>query len=131
LQTAHGEPVLDVNGKSITLPSGTIHIANDGNISVATAEGSAIVAQIGTFDFSDKSLLHANASGRLSADPSAKPKAANALLQQGSVEGANEDAVHGTMQLVLVQRQAEMMQKALSVFDSDFDKTAVEELSRV
>jgi flagellar basal-body rod protein FlgF len=35
------------------------------------------------------------------------------------------------MQLVLVQRQAEMMQKALSVFDTSFNKTAAEELGRV
>ena len=28
------------------------------------------------------------------------------------------------MQLILVQRQAEMMQKALTVFHNDFDKTA-------
>ena len=60
-----------------------------------------------------------------------KPIAANAAVEQGAVEGANEDAVHGTMQLVLVQRQAEMMQKALSVFNNDFDKTASEDLPRV
>jgi flagellar basal-body rod protein FlgF len=30
-----------------------------------------------------------------------------------------------------VQRQAEMMQKALSVFNNDFDKTASEDLPRV
>jgi flagellar basal-body rod protein FlgF len=35
------------------------------------------------------------------------------------------------MQLILVQRQAEMMQKALSTFNNDFDKTAAEELGRV
>jgi flagellar basal-body rod protein FlgF/flagellar basal-body rod protein FlgG len=35
------------------------------------------------------------------------------------------------MQLILVQRQGEMMQKALSVFYNDFDKTATEELGRV
>ena len=61
----------------------------------------------------------------------AKPIAANALVEEGSLEGANEDSVHGTMQLVLVQRQAEMMQKALSVFNNDFDKTASEDLPRV
>ena len=51
-------------------------------------------------------------------------------MKQGSLEGANQDAVHGTMELVLVQRQAEMMQKALSIFDQSFDKTAAEELGR-
>jgi flagellar basal-body rod protein FlgF len=67
----------------------------------------------------------------LSADSSAAPVASDALMEQGAVEGSNEDGVHGTMQLVLVQRQAEMMQKALSVFNNDFDKTAAEELPRV
>ena len=52
-------------------------------------------------------------------------------MQQGALEGANQDAVHGTMQLMMLQRQAEMMQKALSVFDNGFDKTAAEELGRV
>ena len=50
---------------------------------------------------------------------------------RGALEGANQDAVHGTMQLMLVQRQAEMMQKALSVFHNEFDKTAAEELGKV
>jgi len=39
--------------------------------------------------------------------------------------------IHGTMQLMLMQRQAEMMQKAITVFNNDFDKTATEEISRV
>jgi flagellar basal-body rod protein FlgF/flagellar basal-body rod protein FlgG len=53
------------------------------------------------------------------------------VIEQGAIEGANQDAVHGSMQLVFVQRQAEMMQKALSVFNNEFDKTAAEELPRV
>jgi flagellar basal-body rod protein FlgF/flagellar basal-body rod protein FlgG len=57
--------------------------------------------------------------------------AATATMRQGELEGSNLDAVHGTMQLIVVQRQAEMMQKALSVFNNDFDKTAAEELGRV
>ena len=130
LQTAHGEPVLDVQGKSITVPTGTVRISGDGSVSVSTPDGnSAIVGRIGVFKFADKSSLHAESAGRLSADAGAKPVASDALMEQGSMEGSNEDAVHGTMQLVLVQRQAEMMQKALSVFNNEFDKTAAEELA--
>lgn len=131
LQTSHGETVLDTRGKAITIPSGAVTISPDGSVSVATADGSAIVGQIGVFDFADKSVLHAESNGRISAAPGAKPVLIAASIEQGAVEGANEDAVHGTMQLVLVQRQAEMMQKALSVFNNDFDKTAAEELPRV
>jgi flagellar basal-body rod protein FlgF len=130
LESSRGEPVLDVNQKPITIPTGTIHVAADGSISVSTPEGSAIVGQVGVFDFADQSNLIADGANRFSAG-GAKPVAGNALVQQGAIEGANEDAIHGTMQLVLVQRQAEMMQKALSVFNNEFDKTAAEDLPRV
>ena len=108
LETGQGEPVLDVNQKAITIPTGEVHVGPDGNISVTTPDGTALVGQVGVFDFAD-----------------------DATVVQGSVEGSNEDAIHGTMQLVLVQRQAEMMQKALSVFDNSFDKVAAEDLPRV
>jgi flagellar basal-body rod protein FlgF/flagellar basal-body rod protein FlgG len=130
LQTAQGEPVLDANQKPIIIPTGTIYVSPDGSISVSTADGSMIVGRVGTFDFPEKSVLTAEGANRFGAN-GAKPIPASALIEQGSVEGANEDAVHGTMQLVLVQRQAEMMQKALSVFNNDFDKTASEDLPRV
>jgi flagellar basal-body rod protein FlgF len=130
LQTAQGEPVLDANLKPITIPTGAIYVSPDATLSVSTPDGSAIIGKIGAFDFADKSTLRAEGTNRFSAI-GAKPIAANVSLEQGSVEGANEDAVHGTMQLVLVQRQAEMMQKALSVFNNDFDKTASEDLPRV
>jgi flagellar basal-body rod protein FlgF len=130
LQTAQGEPVLDDNQKPITVPTGTIYVSPDGSISVSTADGSMIVGRVGAFDFTEKSALTAEGSNRFSAN-GAKSIPATASIEQGSVEGANEDAVHGTMQLVLVQRQAEMMQKALSVFNNDFDKTASEDLPRV
>lgn len=130
LQTSHGEPVLDSNRKSITIPTGEVHISGDGTISVATSAGSAIVGQVGVFDFTDKTALTAEGINRFTAD-GVNPVAANAAIEQGAVEGANQDAVHGTMQMVLVQRQAEMMQKALSVFNTDFDKTAAEDLPRV
>ncbi len=47
------------------------------------------------------------------------------------MEGANEDIVQGTLDLIMMQRQAEMMQKALTVFHTEFNKTAAEDLPRV
>src|SRR5215469_1630567 len=107
-----------------------VRYTRDGSFSVSTADGSMIVGRVGAFDFPEKTVLVAEGSNRFSAN-GAKPIPANPAVEQGSVEAANEDAIHGTMQLVLVQRQAEMMQKALSVFNNDFDKTASEELPRV
>ena len=130
LQTSQGEPVLDANQRPITIPTGAVYVAPDGSISVSTVDGSMIVGKVAAFDFPEKSVLTAEGANRFSAN-GAKPIPATAAIEQGSVEGANEDAIHGTMQLVLVQRQAEMMQKALSVFNNDFDKTAAEDLPRV
>ena len=132
LQTPQHEPVLDAQGQPITIPTGTISISSDGSISVAGADGtSAIVGQIGVFAFPNDATPIAEGANRFAAPQGIPPVAATATVRQGAVEGSNLDAVHGTMQLILVQRQAEMMQKALSVFNNDFDKTASEELGRV
>ena len=53
------------------------------------------------------------------------------MIHQGALEGANEDVIQGSLDLLLMQRQAEMMQKALTLFHTEFNKTASEELPRV
>jgi flagellar basal-body rod protein FlgF/flagellar basal-body rod protein FlgG len=130
LETSQGEPVLDAKGNTITIPTGAVSVAGDGSVSVAGPEGSAIVGQVGIYDFAG-SALTAEGANRFVAATGAQVVAGTATVRQGAVEGANQDAVHGTMQLLLVQRQAEMMQKALSVFNNDLDKTAAEELGKV
>ena len=52
-------------------------------------------------------------------------------MHQGALEAANEDVIQGTLDLIVMQRQAEMMQKALTVFHTEFNKTASEDLPRV
>jgi flagellar basal-body rod protein FlgF len=132
LQTAQGEPVLDGTGQPITIPTGAVSISEDGTVSVAMADGSAIAGKVGVFAFPPGTPLLALGVNRLAAPDGAQPTSvAEPMVEQGSLEGANIDAVHATMQLILVQRQAEMMQKALSVFNNDFDKTAAEDLGRV
>lgn len=126
LTTQAGEAVLDKALQPITMPSGTVEVSGDGTIS---ADG-GIVGQVGVFAMS-AGELKAEGVGRFAAADGATPVAGDATVKQGELEGANQDAVHGTMQLILVQRQAEMMQKALTVFDTGFDKTAVEEVGKV
>ena len=130
LTTQKGEPVLSSTGAPMVLPDGSVHISPDGTVSVDTQGGSAIAGQLGIVDYPASSLQPVGTNHfRVSAD--IKPTTATATVQQGAIEGANQDAVHGTMQLLLIQRQAEMMQRALSVFNNGFDKTASEELGRV
>jgi flagellar basal-body rod protein FlgF/flagellar basal-body rod protein FlgG len=132
LQTRQGEAVLDATGLPITIPSGPVQISPNGTVSVTNADGTAsVVGQVGVFDFTNDSALVAEGTNRLRAAADNLPVAATATITQGALEGANNDTVHGSLQLVLIERQAEMMQKALNVFYNDMDKTASDELSRV
>ena len=131
LEDSKGEPVLDPLLQPIVIPTGDVAVAEDGTVSVATAVGSTIVGQVGIFSFPDKKVLKADGTNRFSVPEGTVAVTGTATLRQGAIEGSNEDAVQGTMQLVLVQRQAELMQKALSVFYQEFDKTAAEELGKV
>ena len=131
LQTADGENVSDPLGLPIVIPTGTIGVAQDGTISVTTATGNTIVGSVGVFSFADKRVLRAEGTNRFSALKDVVPSVGAATVVQGGTEGSNEDSVHGTMQLVLLERQTEMMQKAMTVFYTDFDKTAAEELGKV
>jgi flagellar basal-body rod protein FlgF len=131
LETNMGEPVLDAKLQPIVLPSGPAQVAADGTVSVMTAGGSSIAGQVGIFDFAKSSSLVAEGTNRFAATADNPAVAGTGTVQGGALEGANNDAVHGSMQLILVQRQAEMMQKALSAFNNDLDKTAAEDLPRV
>jgi flagellar basal-body rod protein FlgF/flagellar basal-body rod protein FlgG len=55
----------------------------------------------------------------------------DAAVKQGAIESANQDAIQGTLDLIVMQRQAEMMQKALTIFHTEFNKFATEDLPRV
>lgn len=121
-------PVLNNQNLPIQIPVGEVTVSPDGMVSV---DGAA-VAQLGLWDFaSPQELTPEGASLYAPADSKIKPKAATPEVREGALEGSNQDVISGTLQLILVQRQAEMMQKALTVFDNDLNKTASEVLPKV
>jgi flagellar basal-body rod protein FlgF len=130
LTTKDGSAVLDAAGNTIQVPGGNVKVGSDGSISVTTSEGSATVGQVGLFDLGAGGVAEAEGAGVYKATGDVIA-ATNSAIQSGALEGANQDVIHGTMQLMLMQRQAEMMQRAMSVFHNEFDKTASEELSKV
>lgn len=128
LITAEGESVLDAKNKPIHIPTGNISIGSDGAISV----GGAVAGNIGIFAFPSAASITPEGANRFAPVNGAKPRiAVSVTLHQGALEGSNQDVIQGTMQLILAQRQAEMMQKALVLFDNDLDKTACEQLPKV
>ncbi len=132
LTTKAGAAVLDAKGNAISVPSGNVKVGGDGSISVTTPDGTAVVGKVGMASLGANGVEDAEGAGIYKVAEGATPAAAtDSSIQSGALESANQDTVHGTMQLMLMQRQAEMMQRAISVFHNDFDKTATEELSRV
>jgi len=126
LVTAEGDPVLGGQG-SITLPPGEVTVSADGTISV----NGAVVDQLRIVRFPADATLASVGGSYYSADATSALPAPGAQVRQGMIEGSNVDAVKAVGQLITVQRQAEMLQRALSVFYADFNQTAATDLPRV
>jgi flagellar basal-body rod protein FlgF len=127
LVDAAGDPVLDDAHKPITMPSGTIAIGTDGAVSV----DGGVVAQLGVFVAPATQLVPEGADQYRVNDAGTLKPGQGYSVAQGELEGSNQDIVSGSLQLMLIQRQAEMMQKALSVFHNDLDRAASEDLPKV
>ncbi len=128
LVTSADEPVLSSTGQPIAVPPGEVSIGADGVLSVA---GGA-VATVGVYTFPPGVQLTPEGANRYVAPVGVKPTLQrDATVHQGAIEGANQDVVQGTMDLIVMQRQAEMMQKALTIFHTEFNKFASEDLPRV
>ncbi|HEV2486415.1 MAG TPA: flagellar hook basal-body protein [Terracidiphilus sp.] len=128
LVTSAGEPVLSNAGKTITVPPGEVSVGADGVLSVA---GGA-VATVGIFAFPAGTELTPEGADRYVAVAGAAPVLQkNSSIHQGAIENANQDVIQCSLDLIVMQRQAEMMQKALTVFHTEFNKIATEDLPRV
>jgi flagellar basal-body rod protein FlgF len=126
LVTAEGDNVLGEQG-ALTLPNGAVAVSADGTISV----DGAVVAKLRLAEFApDTSLAAAGNALYAAPDGSALP-AASSSVRQGMIEASNVSPVEGVVELITVQRNAEMMQRALTLFDSQLNQTAVQDLARV
>jgi flagellar basal-body rod protein FlgF/flagellar basal-body rod protein FlgG len=128
LVTEAGEPVLTAAGQPIAIPPGEVSVGADGTVSVA---GGA-VATVGVVTFPAGTELKPEGANRYVAPAGVTPVAArDAAVHEGALEAANQDVVEGSLDLIVMQRQAEMMQKALTVFHTEFNKFATEDLPKV
>lgn len=128
LVTAAGEPVLSSLSRPIPVPPGEVSIGADGALSVA----GGTVASVGVFTFPTGTQLTPEGKNRYlpPAGVKATPTTA-ASVHQGTLEAANQDVIQGSLDLIVMQRQAETMQRALTIFHTEFNKFATEDLPRV
>jgi len=128
LVSAAGEPVLSNAGKSIPVPPGEVTVGGDGILSVS---GGA-VATVGIFSFPAGTQLTPEGKNRYTLPVRVQATVSTtANVHQGALEASNQDTIQGSMDLIVMQRQAETMQHALTIFHTEFNKTAAEDLPRV
>ena len=126
LATAQGDTVLGEQGP-ITLPQGTVAVSADGTISV----DGAVVGKLRLAEFSPDTSLRALGNALYAAPSGSALTAASSSIRRGMLESSNVSPVESVVQLITVQRNAEMMQRALTLFDSQFNQTAAQDLPRV
>ena len=128
LVTQAGGAVLSAAGKPIQLPPGDVTVGSDGVVSVA----GGVVATVGVFTFAAGVQLTPEGANQYVAPQGVVAELSKkATVHQGAIESANQDVIQGSLDLIVMQRQAEMMQKALTIFHTEFNKTASEDLPRV
>jgi flagellar basal-body rod protein FlgF len=128
LVTRADEPVLSIAGQPILVPPGEVSVGSDGSVSVS----GGVVAQVGVVTFAPGTELKPEGADRYAAPTGVQPvPAKDASVHQGAIEASNQDVVQGSLDLIVMQRQAEMMQRALTVFHTDFNKFATEDLPKI
>ena len=126
LVTSEGNPVLGENGV-IQVPAGAVSISSDGTLSV----NSAVAGRIRQVEFAPETKLTSEGGSRLSAPSGSELPARETSVRQGMLESSNVNAIRAVMTLIGVQREAEMLQRALSLFHSEFNRIASNDLPRV
>lgn len=126
LLTATGDRVMGDQGP-VELPSGAITISSDGTIS----QQGAVVAALRLVTFKPGTSLTAGGNSYYQAPAGSEQPADDPRLSQGMLEGSNMNPVEGTIGLITLQRHAQLMEQALSIFHSVFNNAPAQELARV
>jgi flagellar basal-body rod protein FlgF len=126
LATSQGNAVLGQQGPVI-LPNGNVAISSDGTISV---DGN-VVDKLRLAEFPQGTNLTAVGNATYIAPAGSAVVATESSVSQGMLEGSNVSPTEGVVQLITVQRNAEMLSRALSAFDSQLNQIAVQDLPKV
>jgi len=126
LITPAGDAVMGDKGTISMLP-GSSSISADGTIST----NGAVTGKIRLVDFPAGTSLQSQGGTYYSAPADTAVTATGSSVQQGSLENSNVNPIISMAELITAQRSAESMQRALSMFSSEMDKTAATELPKV
>ena len=126
LTTAAGDLVLGEQGP-IIVPSGAISISPDGTLS---SDG-AVAGKLRLVEFAPGSVPVALGKSYYSAEQKDVRLAADSYVRQGMLESSNVNSVTAMVELIGIQRKAEMLERAMSAYYSNFDHIAANDLPHV
>lgn len=127
LITSAGDPVLGSNNRPIPILGAPATISPDGTISV----NGALAGQLKIVDFPAGTPLQSIGKDYYSAPDKTAIPAPQTSVQQGMLENSNVNAVASSIELITVQRYAELMQRALTMFHMEMNQVATQDLPRV
>jgi flagellar basal-body rod protein FlgF len=126
LLTATGDRVMGDQGP-LELPGGTITISSDGTVS----QQGVVVAQLKVVNFKPGTPLAPEGNSYYAAPPGSEQPADDPNISQGMLESSNLDPVAASIGLMTLQRQAQLLEQAMSIFHSVFNNAPAQDLSRV
>jgi flagellar basal-body rod protein FlgF len=127
LVTSTGDAVLGTDNRPIPIVGAPVSVSPDGTISV----NGALAGQLKIVDFKPGTALQSVGKTYYSAPDKTAIPATDASVQQGMLESSNVNPVASSVELITVQRYAELMQRALSMFHTDMNQVAAQEIPRV
>jgi len=126
LTTAAGDLVLGEQGP-ITIPAGAIAISPDGTLSI----DGAVADKLRLVEFTPGSAPLAVGKAYYSAPQADVRLAADSYVRQGMLESSNVNSVTAVVELITIQRKTEMLERAMSAFQSNLDHIAANDLPHV
>jgi flagellar basal-body rod protein FlgF len=114
-------------GLPITLPSGEISISPDGTISAS----GAVAGKLQIVEFAPGTVPMAAGNSYYSVPAAAVRAAADSNVRQGMLESSNVNSVKAVVDMIAVQRHAEMLERAMTVFASNLDHIAANDLPKL
>ena len=126
LITAAGDPVLGENGP-ITIVGDPVSISPDGTIST----NGAISGRLKLVEFPPTTQMQSAGGTYYTAPKGSAVVAQSSQVRQGMLESSNVNPVTSVVEMITAQREVESMRRVLTMFSTEMDKAAVQDLPRV
>lgn len=127
LTTQEGYSLRLAGGAALQVGGGSFDVAPDGTV----RQGDTVLGRLEVVEFAPDELVKQGASLFRAADANTTGKPARTTeIHQGKLEGSNVSTAEAAVRMVNLMRQAEALQKAISI-GADMNRKAIEEVARV